>query len=200
MFNALGYDDWSWNNDYNDVPTYFNWAENEPSINPDTDINYVQLMQGYDNGMDYPTGKWFVPQDQTEPGYYVCQSPKVPTNPTTINPETSTANQDLKCMPGYQDVVQNSGKCYYFSSSENIRTRQEAVAVCDKLMDFGYDGVDYNPENTQLVSISSDYENDALFNEMYYSLNIQSAWIGLSWNGKENYDLSNSSKVSSVKF
>ena len=141
-------------------------------------------MQGYDNGMDTPTGKWFVPQDQTDPSYYVCQAPKVPRgSSTTISPQTSTPNEELSCMPGYEDLVPGSGKCYYFSSSENIRTRQEAVAVCDRLMDFGYN-VDYNPENTQLVSISSDDENDMLFNEMYYSFNIQSAWIGLSWNGE----------------
>ena len=175
--------DWTWNDDNDSHPTYFNWAENEPNINPDN-INYVQLMQGYDNGMDYPTGKWFVPQDQTDPSYYVCQAPKVPktSSSTTNNPQTSTPSSELSCMPGYQDLVQDSGKCYHFSRSENIRTRQEAVAVCDRIMDFNYD-VEYNPENTQLVSIGSDDENDMIFNQMYYTLNIQSAWIGLSWNG-----------------
>ena len=141
-------------------------------------------MQGYDNGMDYPSGKWFVPQDQTDPSYYVCQAPKVPRSSTTTTPfQTSTPSEELNCMPGYEDLVPNSGKCYYISSSRNIRTREEAVSICDQMMDFGYD-VEYNPENTQLVSISSDDENDILFNELYYSLNIQSAWIGLSWNGK----------------
>ena len=187
MFSTIsGYDGWKWNEDYDDYPTYFNWAENEPNINPDSDVNYVQLMQGYDNGMDYPTGKWFVAQDQTGPSYYVCQAPKIPrSSSTTINPETSTTpDQGLGCMPGYEDLLgSESGRCFYFSSSENIRTRQEAVAVCDGLMDFSYD-VDYNPENTQLVSIGSDNENDILFNEMYYTFNIESAWIGLSWNGE----------------
>ena len=49
-------------------------------------------------------------------------------------------------------------------------------------MSYAY-SVDYNTDNTKLVTITSDDENDQLFQQMY-NQNIQGAWIGLSWNGK----------------
>ena len=187
------YANWTWNDDPTNIPSYFNWAEGEPNLNPDTATNYVQLQQDYNSGED-PIGTWFVPEDQDDVNYYICQSPKIPisqktcTTPqttfTTTDSSSTVPPEDMLCMEGYVDIVSDSGKCYYISSVyDDTLSWDDATQACNDMMNWGYN-VDYNSRNTQLVSINSDDEND----QLYYQLNdlsIQYAWIGLSWNGKK---------------
>ena len=87
-------------------------------------------------------------------------------------------------MDGYEDLVFNSGKCYYISSNDgDMLSWEDARDACSDRMNWDYN-VNYNNENTMLVSINSDEENDELFNQLYES-GAASSWIGLSWNCKE---------------
>ena len=79
-------------------------------------------------------------------------------------------------------MVEGSDKCYLIYQSEDINTWDQASYYCDSQMSYAY-SVDYNTDNTKLVTIASDDENNQLFQQMY-NQNIQAAWIGLSWNGK----------------
>ena len=169
-------------------------------MNPDADTNYVQLQQDSDGGM---LGFWFVPSDQEDVSNYICQSPKIPISQKTTTPstppfdttttttwspfDTSTTTQpdEMTCMDGYEDLVVSTGKCYYISSpyEYDMLSRDDATAACDGMMDWDYD-VDYNSENTKLVSINSDDENDELYS-LLIGLDIDSAWIGLSGDGMD---------------
>ena len=148
-------------------------------------------MANYDSGDEQPMGKWYVPEDQFEANYFVCQSPKVPTSSSTTQPpfQTSTTPSDegLVCMDGYEDIVFGSGKCYLITMSDNVTTWDGAVDYCDSMMNWDYD-VDYNSQNTQLATINSDDENDQLFNELF-SFDVQSAWIGLGYSGKLSFQV-----------
>ena len=109
----------------------------------------------------------------------------MPTSLTTPNPfpETSTPNQDLVCMEGYEDLAPNSGKCYLVDMGWNVTTWDDATEYCNQKMNWNYNNIDYNLENTQLVSIGSDYENSQLL-EYILENEIDAAWIGLGLNGK----------------
>ena len=187
-------DNWMWNNDDSFYPSYFHWAKGEPNINPDYDTNYAQLEQTTNNEGEL-VGKWFVPPDQSD-GNYICQSPKIPsgtptppsstsstsTSSTSSSTTTSSDNGDLICMDGYEDIVLNSGKCYYISTEDDLLGWDDALAACDAMMNWGYN-VEYNALNTELVALTSEDENDQLF-QYLYDMDIQSVWIGLSWTGK----------------
>ena len=84
-------------------------------------------------------------------------------------------------MPGFDDIIPSSDKCYYISSYDDYQSWDDALTICDGMIDYGYN-VDYTPENTKLVSMNSNNENNQLFNQLS-SLQIESAWIGLSWSG-----------------
>ena len=122
-------------------------------------------------------GMWFVPDDQTVANY-VCQAPKI--SPQTIS--TPPTDNNLVCMPGYEDVYPKSGKCYYFSPIDAVSSWDDASVTCDEMMNWDYD-VDYNTLNCHLVTIDSNQENNNLFNKMT-DLGLQSAWIGMSYTGK----------------
>ena len=183
-FSLADDENWTWNGDEMNCPSYFNWADGEPNLNPYPDTNYAQLQQDYGSGSDEPVGTWLVPGDQIDNYYFFCQSPKVPKSQvSTTNFQTTTpSQQDMTCMDGYEDLVLGSEKCYYVSYYDDMLSRDDATSACDAMMNWDYD-VDYNSQNTELVSINSDDENDQLFSEMY-AQGILSAWIGLSWNGK----------------
>ena len=59
--------------------------------------------------------------------------------------------------------------------------------ACSDMTNWDYD-VDYNSQNTNLISISSEDENDQLY-EQLNDLGIESAWIGLSWTGKDKNNI-----------
>ena len=167
-------------------------------------MNYVKLEQ-FTNHNEKIVGKWVVPDDQTE-GNYICQSPKVSqsvisttttpwwdtttTTPwwdtTTTTPwwdtTTTPSDDDLVCMEGFEDIVTNTGKCYYISSADNLMTWDDAQEACTGMINWDYD-VEYTSQNTQLVVLNSDDENDQLFDTLY-DMDIDSVWIGLSWTGK----------------
>jgi len=87
----------------------------------------------------------------------------------------------MTCMDGYADLVPSSGKCYYLSMyDEDMKTWEDAKDACSDRMNWNYN-VDYNNENTMLVSINSQEENDDLWNTLF-TWGADSAWIGLSWN------------------
>ena len=169
--------DWTWNGDDYNTPDYLAWAEGEPNLNPYPDTNYAQIQQDWSDGGDEPTGTWFIPGDQIDTYYFICQSPKVP-----YSPPTPTPSDEMVCMPGYQDMVLGSDKCYFLTEDEDVNTWDEAMDYCDSKMSYDY-SVDYNTDNTKLATIGSDDENEQLFQQIYDN-DIQSAWIGLSWNGK----------------
>ena len=181
-------DSWTWNQDSTNAPSYYNWAEGEPNVNPSADTNYVQIQQDDESF----TGTWFVPDDQTDANYYICQSPKIPrsqiTSTTTPSSDkttdTTTPFEDMVCMSGYDDLVFNSGKCYYISLGDDTMSWYDAMATCSEMLNWDYN-IEYNSENTQLVSINSQDENDQLFDQVSI-FGIESVWIGLSWNGKTN--------------
>ena len=79
-------------------------------------------------------------------------------------------------------MVDGSNKCYVLAEDDEVNTWNEAMDYCDSKMSYDY-SVDYNTDNTKLATIDSDDENDQLFQQMYDN-DVQSAWIGLSWNGK----------------
>ena len=168
---------WTWNGDESNTPDYLNWAEGQPDLNPYPDTNYAQMQQDWSDGGDEPTGTWFIPGDQIDTYYFICQSPKVP--PSSIS---TTPSDEMVCMPGYQDMVDGSNKCFLLKEDDNVNTWDEAMEYCDSQMGWDY-SVDYNTENTKLATISSDDENNQLFQQLFNS-DTQSAWIGLSWNGK----------------
>ena len=177
------FSDWTWNEDAEFPPSYFNWGEGEPNLVWGAEKGFAKLMTDFDSGDEEPSGKWFVPEDQFDADYFICQSPKVPTSSTTPTPpQTSTPDQELVCMDGYEDMVPNSGKCYLLDMADNVTTWDDATDYCNQMMNWDY-AVDYNLQNTQLVSISSDYENDQLFSQLY-EFEIQSAWIGLGLTGE----------------
>ena len=175
---------WVWNDDDTYDPTYFKWADGEPNLNPYPDTNYAQLQQDYEEGED-PIGTWFVPGDQIDNYYFICQSPKVPQTSTTTTMSSTTTNEEMVCMAGYEDMVAGSDKCYILQMDENVNTWDDASGFCDTMMNPNYN-VDYNLENTKLASIDSDDENDQLFQQLY-TMGIQSAWIGLSYSGEKLY-------------
>ena len=82
--------DWTWNDDPTSPADYFNWAEGEPNLNPDVDINVVQLQQVYNGDPDEPVGKWFV-SDAASVSNYICQSPKIPKSLLTTSFGRDTA-------------------------------------------------------------------------------------------------------------
>ena len=86
-------------------------------------------------------------------------------------------------MPGFQDIVPGSDKCYYISDFDDYQSWDDAFDSCDGMIDYSYN-VDYNSDNTGLVSINSNQENNELFDQLT-SIEIESAWIGLSWSGKQ---------------
>ena len=178
------FSDWTWNEDANNQPSYFNWAEGEPNQDSLGDQGFAKLMADWDDDAEQPDGKWFVPEDQFDADYFICQSPKIPSFLTTPNPppDTSTPEQGLVCMDGYEDLVSGSGKCYLVDMVWNVTTWDDATDYCNSVMNSNYN-VDYNLENTQLVSIASDYENNQLIDYLV-EMEIDSAWIGLGLNGK----------------
>ena len=90
-------------------------------------------------------------------------------------------------MDGYDDIVENSGKCYYISVyDEDMLTWEDAKDACSDRTNWDYN-INYNNQNTMLVSINSVEENDALFNEMN-DYGADASWIGLSWNRKYLYN------------
>ena len=149
------------------------------------DQSFAKLMADWDDDAEEPDGRWYVPEDQFDADYFICQSPKVPNSFTTPNPppETSTPNQGLVCMDGYEDIVSGSGKCYLVDMVWNVTTWDDATDYCNSVMNLNYN-VDYNLENTQLVSIGSEYENDQLVDYLM-EMEIDAAWIGLGLNGKK---------------
>ena len=84
-------------------------------------------------------------------------------------------------MEGFDDLISTSGTCYYIS--DDLMTWDDATQACIDMTNYDYD-VDYNSQNTKLISIDSDDENDQI-NEKLGSLGIESAWIGLNWDGKK---------------
>ena len=65
---------------------------------------------------------------------------------------------------------------------EDMKTWEDAKDACSNRTNWNYN-VDYNNENTMLVAIDSQEENDDLWN-MLSEWGGDSAWIGLSWNCK----------------
>ena len=96
---------------------------------------------------------------------------------------TTTAEGSVTCMDGYADLVPTSGKCYYLSMyDEDMKTWEDAKDACSNRTNWNYQ-VNYNNENTLLVAIDSQEENDDLWNTLS-EWGADSAWIGLSWNCK----------------
>ena len=85
-------------------------------------------------------------------------------------------------MEGFDDIIPTSDKCYYISSYDDYQTWDDALSICNEMIDWSYD-IDYNSQNTQLVSINSNSENNQIYDQLA-ALQIASVWIGLSWNGK----------------
>ena len=85
-------------------------------------------------------------------------------------------------MPGFDDTIPGSDKCYYISDFDDYQSWEDALDACGAMINYGYD-VSYTSDNTGLVSIDSNNENNELFNQLI-SKEIESAWIGLSWSGK----------------
>lgn len=88
--------------------------------------------------------------------------------------------EDFGCMNGFQDFIPNSEKCYYISN-DTLRW-ENAPKTCNDMINMTYD-VDYNSQNTKLISIFSDEENDKLNDELK-KRKIANAWIGLIWSRK----------------
>ena len=97
------------------------------------------------------------------------------------NPAASNPEDDLGCIEGFDDIIPTSDKCYYISSYDDYQTWDDALTICNEMIDWSYD-IDYNSQNTQLVSINSNSENNQLYDQLN-ALQIGSVWIGLSWNG-----------------
>ena len=131
-------------------------------------------------------GKWVVPKSSDQlTSNYICQSPKIPSSFSTLTPTptpTSIPRNQYVCMESYIDIVPSSSKCYAIMTTKSEVSWDDAMKVCNDMLNWEYD-VDYNSFNTQLLSIESETENDELFDQMTF-LNISSAWIGLSWTGK----------------
>ena len=187
---------WSWNDDPTNPPGYFNWAEGEPNVNPDAPSNYVLLKQDDNSGGENPTGTWIVPDSQDDENYYICQSPKVPiSDKTTPFPDatttegpftTSSEYDDMICMDGFEDWIPGSEKCYFISyNNDDQLSWDDASEACIEMTNWDY-SVDYNSLNTNLISITSDDENNELY-EQLSDLGIDSVWIGLQWSGKYQY-------------
>ena len=177
---------WTWNSDDTEAyPSYFNWEHGQPNLNLSLDVNYAAIEQ-YSNSKGTIMGKWIVPDDQSL-GNYICQSPKVPLHPPTSptsppwDPTTTPSDVDMECMEGFEDLVEGTGKCYYISTADELKTWDDAEGACAAMIDYSY-GVDYTPENTKLVVLNSDDENNQLFNQLL-ELDIESVWIGLSGSG-----------------
>ena len=198
-------DSWTWNDDPTKPPKYFNWAEGEPNVNPDADSNYVLLKEDYNSGGDDPMGTWVVPDMQNDVNYYICQSPKIPfSDKTTPDPDfttttepwwdtttttepwwdttTTPSDDDMVCMEGFDDLVPGTGKCYHISTEDELQNWEDAEDACDAMINYGYN-VEYTAQNTKLVVLNSDDENDNLFN-ILVDMAIDSVWIGLSGPGK----------------
>ena len=130
------------------------------------------------------TQPWWDPTT-TEPWWDTTTSPPW-WDPTTTQPwwdPTTTAEGSVTCMDGYADLVPTSGKCYYLSMyDEDMKTWEDAKDACSNRTNWNYQ-VNYNNENTLLVAIDSQEENDDLWNTLN-EWGADSAWIGLSWNCK----------------
>ena len=151
------------------------------------------LKQDDNSGGDNPTGTWIVPDSQNDENYYICQSPKVPiSDKTTPFPDatttegsftTSSEYDDMICMDGFEDWIPSSGKCYFNSyNNDDQLSWDDASEACIAMTNWDY-SVDYNSLNTNLISITSDDENDQLY-EQLSDLGVDSVWIGLEWSGK----------------
>ena len=106
---------------------------------------------------------------------------------TTTNGESTTSIQDdMECMDGFEDWIPGSEKCYYISyNDDDLLSWDDASNACMEMTNWNYN-VEYNSLNTQLISINSDTENNELY-EQLNDLSVDSVWIGLGWSGKKLY-------------
>ena len=86
-------------------------------------------------------------------------------------------------MDGFEDRIPSSEKCYFISyNNDDQLSWDDATEACMEMTNWHY-SVDYNSLNTNLISITSDDENNELY-EQLSDLGIDSVWIGLQWSGK----------------
>ena len=104
---------------------------------------------------------------------------------TTTNGESTTSIQDdMECMDGFEDWIPGSEKCYYISyNDDDLLSWDDASNACMEMTNWNYN-VEYNSLNTQLISVNSDTENNELY-EQLNDLSVDSVWIGLGWSGKK---------------
>ena len=105
-------------------------------------------------------------------------------DPTTTEPwyeTTTSSSSELVCMEGYEDVYPTYDKCYYFSTSDDLKSWEDAYQACDDMMNWEAN-VEYDSLNCHLLSIDSADQHTAITNRLKNS-DLQSAWIGLSYTG-----------------
>ena len=95
-------------------------------------------------------------------------------------PVRSDPKEGLSCPTGYTDIIPSSDKCYFISNFDDYKTWTDAYNACESMINCdGYE-VECDSDNSGLVSIGSNQENNELFDQLS-SLDIQAAWIGLSY-------------------
>jgi hypothetical protein len=132
------------------------------------------------------TPPWWDPTTTTEPWWDTTTTPPWWDPTTTTEPwwdtTTTPSDDDMVCMEGFNDLVPGTGKCYYISTEDELQNWEDAEDACDAMINYDY-SVEYTSENTKLVVLNSDDENDDLFN-ILLDMDIDSVWIGLSGAGK----------------
>ena len=104
--------------------------------------------------------------------YISCIATGIP-----VRPEPK---EDLSCMAGYSDVVPGSDKCYYISDFDDYKSWNDAYNACEAMIECDNYDIDCKSDNSGLVSINSNQENNELYDQLS-SAGMNAAWIGLSY-------------------
>ena len=96
------------------------------------------------------------------------------------NPVRSDPKEGLSCPNGYTDMIPSSDKCYFISDFDDYKSWTDAYNACENMINCNGYEVECDSDNSGLVSIGSNQENNELFDQLSSS-NIQAAWIGLSY-------------------
>ena len=103
-------------------------------------------------------------------------------------PVRSGPKDVLSCPPGYTDMIPSSEKCYFISDFDDYKSWPDAYNACENMMNCNGYEVECNSDNSGLVSIGSNQENNELFDQLS-ELGIQAAWIGLSYGKLQTFTM-----------
>ena len=87
-------------------------------------------------------------------------------------PVISDPKEGLSCPPGYTDIIPSSEKCYFISDFDDYMSWTDSFNACENMINCNGYEVECNSDNSGLVSIDSNQENNELILLFNFVLNI----------------------------